>query len=227
MDIIEAVNKRQSIRAFKPDPVPITILREIMGLALRAPSWSNTQPWEFAVVTGSKLEEIRAGFIEKADQEPAPDISRPQEFPEPYETRRRSLGARTLEVKGIRKGDREGRGWWRLLGLRHFEAPCVIYILVDRSFFFQAKGVNVWPLFDCGLVAENIMLLATRYGLGTIIQAQAVIYPDVLRKVLGIPHSRLIVLSIAIGYPDWDDAINRSRSVRESLDRVTTWHGFE
>ena len=59
MDTAAAVNKRKSIRAFKPDPVPRKILREIMELALRAPSWANTQPWELAIASGSKLEEIK------------------------------------------------------------------------------------------------------------------------------------------------------------------------
>lgn len=112
-------------------------------------------------------------------------------------------------------------------GLRHFGAPAVIYICIDRSFYFQAEGVNVWPIFDCGLVAENIMLIATSYGLGTIPQAQAVVYPEVLRKVLGIPDSKLIALGIAIGYPDWDDPINQLQSERESLERIARWCGFD
>lgn len=226
MDIVEAINQRKSIRAFKSDPVPQEILKEIMELALRAPSWANTQPWEFAIVTGKKLEEIRQAFVEKTEEEHNPDIPRPREFPEPYDTRRRVLGRRVLELKGISREDKEKRRWWLLQGLRLFGAPCVIYIYIDRSFYLQGDGLNIWPIFDCGLVAENIMLLATRYGLGTIAQIQAVVYPDVLRKVLGIPDSKLIVLGIAVGYPDWDDPVNQLRSEREPLDNVSTWYGF-
>jgi nitroreductase len=53
------------------------------------------------------------------------------------------------------------------------------------------------------------------------------VYPDVLRKVLGIPDSKVIVLGIAVGYPDWDDPVNQFRSEREPLDSVSTWHGFD
>ncbi|MFC1986084.1 nitroreductase [Chloroflexota bacterium] len=226
MDIVEAINGRKSIRAFKPDPIPLETLKQIMELALRAPSWANTQPWEFVIVGGRELEEIRRGFIERTEEEPAPDITRPQEFPELYDARRRTLTAKHHEIKGIRREDREGRGWWRLYGLRHFGAPIVIYICIDRSFYFQGEGVNVWPIFDCGLVAENIMLLATKYGLGTVAQAQAVVYPEVLRKVLGIPDSKLIVLGIAIGYPIWDDPINQFQSEREPLEKVVKWYGL-
>jgi nitroreductase len=228
MDIAEVINQRKSIRAFKSDPVPKAILAEIMELALRAPSWGNTQPWEFAIVTGEKLEEIRQAFVEKAaSEEDNPDIPRPREFPEPYDTRRRVLGRKVLELKGISREDKEKRKWWVLQGLRLFEAPCVIYMCVDRSFYQQGDRLNVWPVFDCGLVAENMMLLATQYGLGTIAQIQAVAYPDVLRKVLGIPDSKLIVLGIAVGYPDWNDPVNQIHSEREPLDNVGTWYGFD
>ena len=229
MEIVEAINRRKSIRAFKSDPVPREILKEVMELALRAPSYDNTQPWEFAIVTGKKLEGIKQAFVKKAEEgrNPDTDIPRPREFPEPYDTRRRTIGRKVLELKGISREDKEKRGRWLLQGLRLFEAPCVIYIYIDRSFYRQGDGLNIWPIFDCGLVAENIILLATRYGLGTIAQIQAVVYPDVLRKVLGIPDSKLIVLGISVGYPDWDDPINQFHSEREPLDKVTKWYGFE
>jgi nitroreductase len=229
MEIVEAIQQRKSIRAYRPDPVPKEILKEILELALRAPSWGNTQPWEFAIVTGKKLEEIRQAFVEKAAkaEEDNPDIPRPREFPQLYDTRYRALGRKVLELKGINREDKEKRKQWILQGLRLFEAPCVIYIYIDRSFYLQGDGLNIWPVFDCGLVAENIMLLATKYGLGTVAQIQAVVYPDVLRKVLGIPDSKLVVLGITVGYPDWEDPVNQLRSEREPLDNVSTWYGFD
>ena len=66
MDIASAIRARKSIRAFKPDPVSKETLSRILEQALRAPSWANTQPWEFAVVTGRQLEEIREGFLERS-----------------------------------------------------------------------------------------------------------------------------------------------------------------
>jgi nitroreductase len=228
MDIIEAINQRRSIRAFKSDSVPKEILHEIMELALRAPSYDNTQPWECAIASGNKLVEIRQAFAEKASaEEPNPDIPLVPEFPQPYDTRRRVLGRKIFELKGIRREDKEKRMWWILQGLRLFEAPCVIYVCIGRAIYQQGDKLNIWPLFDCGLVAENIMLLATRYGLGTVAQIQAVLYPDVLRKVLEIPDSKLIVLGISVGYPDWDDPANQLRSEREPLDSVSNWYGFD
>ncbi len=226
MEACEAIRQRKSIRAFKPDPVPHGTLKEIMELALRAPSWANTQPWEFAVVSGKELEQIRQAFADSAEEQANPDIPHPRGFPEPYNTRRRALGMKVFELKGISREDEERRKWWLLQGLRLFEAPCAIYIYIDRSFYLQGHALNVWPIFDCGLVAENIMLLAPTYGLGTIAQIQAVGYPDILRNILRIADSKLIVLGIAIGYPDWDDPINQLHSEREPLDSISTWYGF-
>jgi nitroreductase len=226
MDTATAVKKRKSTRAFSPAPVPRKILKEIMELALRAPSWANTQPWEFAIAAGAKLEEIRQGFAARLDEESKLDIVRPMGFPEPYISRTGKLMATEQKIKGIKREDREARGWWRQQGLKNYGAPAVIYILIDRDFYFQEE-INAWLLFDCGLVAENIMLLATDYGLGTVAQAQAVQYSDVLRKALDIPDSKLFVIGIAVGYPDEKDPINQFRSERESLDSVVEWRGFE
>ena len=70
------------------------------------------------------------------------------------------------------------------------------------------------------------MLLATRYGLGTVVQAQAAAYPSVLREVLEISDSKIVLLGIAIGYPDWDNPVNQFTTEREPLDKIVTWHGF-
>jgi nitroreductase len=226
MDITTAVKERKSVRAFRPDPVPQSVLEEIMELALWAPSWANTQPWEFVIAAGTKLDGIKEQLVKKVEEPPALDIVRPWGFPEPYASRTGRLMGTEQKIKGIKREDREGRGWWRLQGLRNYGAPAVIYILIDRAFYFQEE-VNAWLLFDCGLVAENIMLLATARGLGTVAQAQAVNYPDVLRKALAIPESKLIVLGIAVGYPDEKDPINHFRSEREPLAGMAKWYGFE
>ena len=223
MDIIEAINKRQSIRAFKPDPVPQATLRELMELALRAPSWGNTQPWNFYVASGKQLDEIRQGYSEKAGQEPTADIARPQDFPEPYASRRRPVTPRPAAPAPA--GQEAPR---RIIpNTRFYEAPCLIYICTGRTYYFQGTGVNAWAVFDCGLIAENIMLLAPSYGLGTVALAQAATHPEVVRKALSVPDSLLVVLGIAVGYPDWNAQINQRHSARAPSSEVVKWVGFE
>jgi nitroreductase len=220
MDVSEAISQRKSIRAFKPDPVPRDVLTKILEGAIRAPSWANTQPWEFAVATGKPLEEIRAGFLERRSTSPSPDVPRPPEFPERYAARIRVLDRQNRLVT---QKDWDTR---RVQNFRHFGAPAVIYLLTQREFYYQTKGLNVWALYDCGAAVQNVMLLATEHGLGTVVQAQAAAYPAVLRKVLDIPESKIVLLGIAIGYPDWDHPVNQFRTEREPLENIATWHGF-
>jgi Nitroreductase family len=56
---------RRSIRGYKPAPVPKALIKEIIGLAMRAPSSMNTQPWNFYIITGEPLNRIRAGNTER------------------------------------------------------------------------------------------------------------------------------------------------------------------
>jgi len=58
MDVIEAIESRKSVRAFRPDPVPKEVLTKILEVALRAPSTDNTQPWEFIVAGGQVVQDI-------------------------------------------------------------------------------------------------------------------------------------------------------------------------
>jgi nitroreductase len=226
MDIAEAINTRRSIRAFKPDPVSYETLQDILKVALQAPSWTNIQPWEFAIVTGTKLEEIRRSYLERIGTEPNLEVPRPKVFPELFDNRRRIAIAQSQEAQGIKREDKEGRKDWERKQLTNFGSPCEIYIYTDRSFYLQETGINPWPVFDCGMVAENVMLLATKYGLGTILQAQAVAHPDILRKALGIPDSKLILVGLAIGYPDWESPLNKFKTSREKLSTLTKWFGF-
>ena len=65
MQFDDVILGRRSIRGYKPDPVPKALIGEIIGLAMRAPSSMNTQPWNFYVITGEPLDRIRAGNTER------------------------------------------------------------------------------------------------------------------------------------------------------------------
>lgn len=60
MEYGEVVLSRRSIRGFKPVPVPKALIREVIEIAIRAPSSFNTQTWHFDVLTGEPLDRDRA-----------------------------------------------------------------------------------------------------------------------------------------------------------------------
>jgi len=228
MDVVQAIKERKSIRAFKPDQVPLDLLKKILEHAMRAPSWANTQPWEFAVVTGKKLKAIQDAFVKRgadAVQNLQSEVARPYDFPEPYSSRIKKMQAkerrgRTTEMKPEEMEER------MLINFRNYGATTCIYLLIDKNYLQQEKGINVWGMYDSGSIVQNIMLLAVNYGLGTIAQAMAVVYPDIIHKELGIPKDKLVALGIAIGYPDWDNEINKDFRDREPLDTIARFYGF-
>lgn len=219
MDVAEAIKTRRSIRAFKPDPVPPDIIRDIIGLARYAPSWANTQPWEFAVVTGEKLKAIEDDFIARGIRNPNTDITYPFEFPEPYQT-----CIRNMLPKGITKMTQEYLRLRTMRNFRHYGATTCIYLLINKNLVHQPRGTNAWALYDCGSVVQNIMLLAVSKGLGTVAQGHSAVYPDIIKRHINIPDTKLIVLGIAIGYPDTSNPECLSDTSRKSLDSTATFY---
>jgi nitroreductase len=73
MDAISAIQRRTSVRRFRPDPVPRETIERLLDCAVHAPNHKLTQPWRFAVLTGparSRLAEIRAGHRSKRYADP-------------------------------------------------------------------------------------------------------------------------------------------------------------
>jgi len=224
MDLIEAIRRRKSIRKFKPDPVPRAVLREILGIASRAPSAMNTQPWEFVVIAGEVLERVRRANLEKlhagqALQPEHPVIGWPQDSV--YRRRQVELGMALFRLMDIPRNDPVKRMQWLERGFRYFDAPAAIILAADRMLG------NGEPLLDLGAVMQTLCLAALDYGLGTCIEDQGVMYPDVIREQTGIPAQKRLIIAIAIGYPEEDFPANRIESLREPVDDVTTWCGFD
>jgi len=224
MDVLEAIKERKSIRGFKTDPVPQQIIKNILSAATCAPSAMNTQPWEFTVLSGDVLEKIKKTNVEKLR---AGISAKPEHQVVGWMTdsvhrqRQVELAKQIFEIMDIPREDRIKRADWLERGFRFFDAPAAIVITVDRA--LSDEG----PLLDCGAVMQTICLAALAYGLGTCIEDQGIIYADVIRKYTKLPPSKKIIIAIAVGYPDWDRKENTVDSVREPVDRITTWFGFK
>jgi len=53
MDAIAAIERRTSVRRFRPEPVPRATIERLLDAAVRAPNHKLTEPWRFAVLLGS------------------------------------------------------------------------------------------------------------------------------------------------------------------------------
>ena len=223
MNIIEAINTRKSIRGFKSDPVSKDVLTRILESACKAPSAMNTQPSEFIVVTGDVLNRLKAAIVDKLNKKKPmhPDhevVSWSNDSI--YRNRQIELAKKIFELMDISREDKKKRAAWLERGFRFFDAPVAIILLTDKSLS------DIGPLLDLGAAMQNICLSALHFGLGSCIEDQGVLYPEVLREILQIPENKKIIISIAIGYPDWDFPANALASGRESLGNNTRWMGF-
>ncbi len=224
MNIVEALRARKSIRGFRPDPVSREALSEILQTATRAPSAMNSQPWEFFVLAGDVLENIKRANLEMllSGTPPNPEHTvTGWSSDSVYRQRQVALAKQLFQLMDIKKGDSEKRSQWMMRGFRYFDAPAAIIIVVDRSM------VETAPLLDIGAVMQSICLAALGHGLGTCIEDQGVMYPEIVRRFAGIPESKRLIISIAIGYPDWDFPANKVESEREPLSSITEWRGFD
>jgi len=220
MDINEAIQTRKSIRGYRPTTVPKEILQEILEIATRAPSGMNTQPWEITVVAGEVLDKIRQENIQRFD---SGEVPHPEVFRKPYTGKYRerqiAIAVQLFQLMDIAREDREKRNDWTKRGFRFFDAPAAIIISVDDILDDTVQ-------FDIGALAQTIALAALQYGLGTCIQRQGIMYPDIVREYTGISEHKRISICITIGYPDWDFPANKVFSEREQIEKTVAWHGI-
>jgi nitroreductase len=223
MELLESIKARKSIRAFKPDSIPTHILFDLLGVATRAPSSVNLQPWEFFIVTGEALKEIKNAYVEqlRLGIEPHPEIyfykirSLAPVMEGIYKERQVTLAKQMFKLLGVAKEDKKRLQEFYERMYRFYDASTIIIIIIDKI-LLQGS----WFMFDIGLVTQNIVLLAQEYGLGTCIMRAIVDYPDQIRKIVEIPHTKQIIIGIAIGYPDWDHPINQLKTEREILNNI-------
>jgi nitroreductase len=225
MELLEAIKSRMSIRGFKPDPVPKEILSELLSVSTRSPSGVNCQPWEIYVVVGEALKELGQVYVEQFGQGiiPQPVIYTGQatkgvspSLKGVYRERQVQLAKQMFQLLGIEKGDEKKLREYYEKMYRFYDAPAVIIITADESLLLTSVSL------DIGLLTQTIALAAQEYGLGTCVMRAIVDYPAQARDVVKIPYSKQPIIGLAIGYPDWDDPVNKLKTERESLDKILT-----
>ncbi len=219
MELEAAVRGRRSIRKFRADKILKNVIEEILEAARWAPSWGNTQAWEFYVMTGKPLEVFRKHNFEKlvAGEPFRLDVPMPEIWPEHMKKRYGELGRIILATLGVKREDKEGRNRFYSEMALLFGAPCLVVACVPKDTRVE------YAMLDVGLITQTICLVAHGKGVGTCIMASAVGYPDILRKIALIPENRRVIVSIAMGYPENDDPINHFERPRAGLSEFVRW----
>ena len=221
MEVIDALKRRFTVRAFKPDPVDRKTLENILEAALKAPSWANTQPWEIYVAGGEVLNKLREAYVQNLKNcvQRSPDLAAPKQWPLVLQGRMESLRAErttTLERVCLDKTTLKDLSE---MNYHFFYAPAVAYLCMDRT-------LTPWSVFDLGLLAQSIMLAAQNYGVDSATAVTLAAHPDLVRQELKIPDDLSIIIGIALGYADPGHPQNQFRSSRRTVQDAVTFLGI-
>ena len=224
MQFDDVIQTRRSIRGFLDKPVPKALIREILSLAMRAPTSYNTQPWNFYVVTGDVLDRIRAGNVERnlAGVPHSREFRVGPDYAGAHRERQIGVAKQLFGAMGIERDDKARRQEWVLRGFRQFDAPVSIVITYDRSI----HGSDVAP-FDCGGVVNCLVNAAWARGLGCVINSQGIMQSPVVRAEAGIAEDQVIQTCVAMGWPDDNFPANAVVSARKSVDEAAVFVGFD
>ncbi|MEQ8297203.1 MAG: nitroreductase [Nitratireductor sp.] len=220
-DIVdEAITSRRSVRAYLPDPVDDETIRDILKVASRAPSGTNMQPWKVYVTTGEKKRQLADAILnsgiraEKAKWDEYRYY--PDQFFEPYLSRRRAVGFSLYGHLGIGRRDVNQMRAQHDRNFTFFDAPVGMIFTIDRR-------LNQGSWIDYGMFLQNIMVAARGRGLHTCPQAAFAPYHRQIRPVLGIPDEEVVVCGMALGHEDTSKPENKLRTERADLEEFVTF----
>jgi nitroreductase len=223
MNVTEAVERRISVRAFRPDPVSGAVVREILEKARRAPSGGNVQPWKVYVLAGQSLAEFKSLVAERAvvgTPETAEYNIYPPELWEPYRTYRFQCAEDLYRTIDIPREDKAARLKQLARNLAFFGAPVGLFFFLERR-----MGPPQWA--DLGMYMQTVMLLAVEYGLDTCPQEFWAMWPKTVADFLGAPAHQMLFAGMSMGYRDQEHPINTLRTRRAVFDDFATMRGFE
>ncbi len=225
-NVDDAIESRQSIRAFSQRPVPRDTLKEILDLAARAPSGANAQPWKVYVLQGQSKDALVKKVCKAHDDLRAdPSLAQvyqesydyyPRQWISPYLDRRRENGWGLYGLLGIEKGEKDKMHAQHQRNFRFFDAPVGLMFTVNTV---MGQGA----LLDCGGFMQNIMVAARARGLDTCPQAAWNSFGSIILPHIGAGEDEMLVCGMALGYADETDPVNTFRTPRVPGEEFTVW----
>ena len=219
MNVIEALKQRKSVRAFLDKTISVETINTLLEAARHAPSGTNTQPWQIAVVKGkSKLalqDKIETAF-RNGDRGKADFDYYPKEWISPFKDRRKECGLLMYSTLDIKREDKERQMDQWAANYRAFDAPVMLL-------FFMNPIMEKGSFMDYGMFLQSIMLAAEDLGLATCPQASLADYPHIIKPELGFAKESLLLCGIALGYEDKTALVNSYRTSRLEVDEFTQY----
>jgi len=216
-DLERAWRERSSVRAFRPEPLTSEQLAAIFGVAQRAPSWCNVQPWR-VVVTQPPATAAIAERLQTAARGGFPQAELPflLDYPEPYKKHRQSCGVALYQAMGIAKDDKSRRydAWLRNYAL--FDAPHLAVVACDRR-------LGPYAYVDVGVWLGYVLTACAALNIATCPMASVAAYPAPLRAALPIAETDLILFGLVLGHADDTAPANTCRTSRDTVEANITF----
>ena len=214
---------RRSVRSFRPDPVPVEVLRRVLEKAQRAPSGGNVQPWNAHVLAGEPLARLVAAVAEviplgRAAHSPEYAVY-PPELEGAYEARRFGVGEAMYAALGIGREDKRVRLGQFMNNFQAFGAPALMLVHTPRY-----MGPPQWS--DMGMWLQTVMLLLREEGLDSCAQEAWAVYQKQIRQCVDLPEDHVFFCGLAIGWRDPAAPVNQFEVPRAPLEDVVTFEGF-
>jgi hypothetical protein len=214
----EIVDSRKSARGFKPEPVPQALLDQVFGVALRAPSNCNTQPWQTHVASGDKLEALRKRLPEAFMKgEFTMDFPYDGKYEGVYKERQYASAEALYSAMGIAREEKDKRNVAFMRNFTFFEAPHVAFLFLPEPFGLREAC-------DLGMYAQTLMLSMVAHGLACCPQTALSFLAGQVREELDIDAGNRLLFGISFGFEDESHPANRCRTDRAGLADLTHFH---
>lgn len=188
---------RRSVRMFGKDPVPRELVEKIIEAATWAPSASNRQDWEFAVVESHAVKRAMGLAVRRRWDEL---LGRP-------------------EAESVGEELRQHARFFTWFA----RAPLVIAVSAREADGYMAAlcgeaaaGVAGQKI-SAAMAAQNLMLAAHALGLGSCCLTAPLAAEEELKTLLGLGRRRALVCLIALGWPAGEAPVMPRKNVQEVM----------
>jgi nitroreductase len=224
---------RNSVRDFRPDPIPEHLLAEVLDDAMTAPSWSNVRPYRLAVASGDVRDRISSELCRRFDVGmrarrggrrdklgllltrtalPDGDHRVPERYPPDLQPARVATGRGLYQLLGIARHDLAARDRQMRRNFEFFGAPTALFVFVH-------KGLEAFAVLDAGVMLQTLMLSAHARGLGTCAQGALATWAGPIRAEFDVPRQYALICGVSIGYAS-QHPVNGFRPQRAPVSEV-------
>ncbi|WEV71243.1 nitroreductase [Lactobacillus sp. ESL0785] len=199
MEFNNVYNHERVTRKFTNRKVNEKLLAKIIREAQQSPSLLNSQPWRIYMVTGDALSGLKKEVAEQIKNH----INPHEDFATMLSLNWDSYPSQNMAAVGASQPY-----FFRNRMELFTQANDTMFNAQDVAFLTIPRTSPAWSVFDLGIFAQSIMLLALDEGLSVMPAHSMVSYPELVRKYGKIPENELVGMAIGLGYKDKSAEVN-------------------